>query len=135
MWDGHPARLCIGFRCVIAYYNAHTTGSDALLAGVPILTCPGKTFASRVGASSLTAAGLPELIVENLQEYEKLAVELPRSPTKMQQLKEKLAANKLTFPLFDTPRLAKNIEQAYQKMWEIYASGNSPQQIIIQESL
>ncbi len=130
------------------YYNAHTTGSDALVAGVPILTCPGRTFASRVGASLLTAAGLPELIAQNLQEYEKLAVELARSPTiveqlkqklvrshtKVQQLKEKLAANKLTFPLFDTPRLARNIEKAYQKMWEIYTSGNSPQQIIINDT-
>ncbi len=115
------------------YYNAHTTASDALWAGLPVLTCQGETFASRVAASLLSAIGLPELITTNLQEYEQLATSIAHSPTQLQQLKQKLAAHRLTYPLFDTPRFTRNLEFAYRKMWEIYAAGKSPQAIEVND--
>ncbi|MHC5728956.1 MAG: O-linked N-acetylglucosamine transferase family protein, partial [Nostoc sp.] len=111
------------------YYNAHTTASDALWAGLPIITCIGKTFASRVAASLLTAVGLPDLITNNLEQYEQLAIHLAHSPTALQEIKQKLAQNRTTYPLFDTPRFTRNLEQAYFAMWEIYAVGNPPQTI------
>jgi predicted O-linked N-acetylglucosamine transferase (SPINDLY family) len=76
------------------YYNAHTTGSDALWAGLPIITCHGATFPSRVGASLLTAIGLPELINKNLEEYKNLAINLAKSPDKLHEIKQKLAQNR-----------------------------------------
>ncbi len=115
------------------YYNAHSTATDALWAGVPIITCPGATFAARVTASLLTAIGLPELITRNLEEYEELAIDLATSDGKMQQLKQKLAKNRHTYPLFDTPSLTRNLEQAYRSMWEIYADGKSPSPIKIRD--
>jgi protein O-GlcNAc transferase len=115
------------------YYNAHTTASDALWAGLPVITCPGKTFASRVAASLLTAVGLPELITNNLEQYEELAIHLAHSPAELSQLKQKLAANRTTYPLFDTPRFTRNLEQAYRAMWETYAAGKLPQAIDVRE--
>lgn len=100
------------------YYNGHTTGSDALWAGVPVVTCPGMTFSSRVGASLLRAVGLPELIVPDLVAYENLAVRLAVDPQKLANVKQKLAKNLPTAPLFDTDRFAADLEQLYEGMWE-----------------
>ncbi|MEH1941448.1 MAG: TIGR03032 family protein [Nostoc sp.] len=111
------------------YCNAHTTASDALWAGLPVVTCIGKTFASRVGASLLRAVGLPDLIANNLEQYEQLAIHLGRFPTALQELKQRLAQNRTTYPLFDTPRFTRNLELAYFAMWEIYAAGNPPKTI------
>ncbi len=111
------------------YYNAHTTASDALWAGLPLITCPGETFASRVAASLLTAIGLSELIVGTLQEYTDLAIHLANAPKELRALKDKLAKNRTTYPLFDTPLFTLNLERAYTAMWEIYALGNSPELI------
>ncbi len=97
-------------------YNAHTTASDALWAGVPLLTCPGDTFASRVAASLLTAVGLPELIVEHFGEYEDLAVALAKDPARLEALRGKLAANRADAPLFKTEAFARDIEAAYLHM-------------------
>jgi len=102
--------------------NAHTTASDALWAGLPVLTCTGQAFASRVAASLLHAIELPELVTTNIKEYEDLAVELAHNPTKLQQLKDKLAANRLTTPLFDTELFASNLENCYSSMLERYHS-------------
>jgi predicted O-linked N-acetylglucosamine transferase (SPINDLY family) len=113
------------------YYNAHTTGSDALWAGLPIITCLGETFPSRVGASLLTAIGLPELITKNLEEYKNLAINLAKSPDKLHEIKQKLAQNRLTYPLFETLRFTRNLEKAYRTMWDIYAAGKSPEMIRI----
>ena len=113
--------------------NAHTTASDALWAGVPLITCPGETFTSRVAASLLTAANLPELIVANLAEYQRLALKLARHPRQLQQAREKLAANRKSCPLFDTPRFVGYLEQAYQAMWERYLAGKKAKSIVIQE--
>ncbi|WP_017721012.1 O-linked N-acetylglucosamine transferase, SPINDLY family protein [Kamptonema formosum] len=130
----HLARLKLADLVLDTYcYNAHTTASDALWVGVPVLTCPGQTFASRVGASLLSAVGLPELIAGDLREYETMAVRLGKNAGELQQLREKLAANRLTYPLFDTRRFVINLEKAYRAMWEIYAAGGKPQMILVRE--
>ena len=97
-------------------YNAHATACDALWAGLPVLTLKGTAFAGRVAASLLTAAGLPELIAETAQAYEALALSLARDPARLTALREKLAANRATAPLFDTVRFARNLEKAYAQM-------------------
>ena len=98
--------------------NAHTTASDALWAGLPVLTCLGKTFAGRVAASLLHAIGLPELVTNSFEEYEALAFHLATHPDSLAAIKARLAANRLTHPLFDTPRLCRNLEAVYIDMWE-----------------
>ena len=94
-------------------YNAHTTASDALWAGLPVLTCMGESFASRVAASLLNAIEMPELITSSLQEYEELAIALGKDPQRIQALKQKLENNKLTTPLFDSSLFTKDIENLY----------------------
>lgn len=91
--------------------NAHTTASDALYAGLPLLTCSGNSFASRVAGSLLTTIGLPELITNNLIDYEHKTVELISNPTLLAEIKKRLQKNKNTTPLFDTQRYAKDWEQ------------------------
>ncbi|MBV8653301.1 MAG: tetratricopeptide repeat protein [Alphaproteobacteria bacterium] len=104
-------------------YNAHTTASDALWAGLPVLTCPGETFASRVAASLLDAVGLPELATSSLADYEALALRLATDPASLAALKAKLAANRLTTPLFDSARFTRHLEAAYRQMWEMWREG------------
>jgi predicted O-linked N-acetylglucosamine transferase (SPINDLY family) len=99
-------------------YNAHTTASDALWAGVPILTCMGKTFPGRVGASLLHALDLPELITYSTEEYEAQAVKLALNTDQIEVIKNKLAENTLTQPLFDSRLFARNIEDAYLNMYQ-----------------
>jgi predicted O-linked N-acetylglucosamine transferase (SPINDLY family) len=99
-------------------YNAHTTASDALWAGLPVVTTPGHSFPARVAASILTAAGLPELIAPNLSSYESLALELATHPERLRAIREKLAHNRQTTPLFDTARFTRNLEAAYRTMLE-----------------
>jgi predicted O-linked N-acetylglucosamine transferase (SPINDLY family) len=91
----------------------------------------GRSFASRVAASLLNAIGLPELITNTQEEYEALAIELALNPKKLAQIKLKLANNRLTTPLFDTPLFTKNIEAAYIKMYERYQAGLEPDHISI----
>jgi len=98
--------------------NAHTTASDALWAGLPVLTCTGEAFASRVAASLLNAIELPELVTTNIKDYEDLAIELAQNSAKLKQLKEKLARNRLTTPLFNTDLFASNIEALFSLMTE-----------------
>jgi predicted O-linked N-acetylglucosamine transferase (SPINDLY family) len=107
-------------------YNAHATAVDALWAGLPVLTCLGETFAGRVAGSLLHAVGLPELITNSLAEYEALAVKLARDRDLLTSLKAKLATNRLTHPLFNTQRLTRNIEAAYETMWKRFQSGQLP---------
>jgi protein O-GlcNAc transferase len=108
-------------------YNAHTTASDALWAGVPMLTCLGNTFPARVGASLLNAVGLPELITGSLEEYEARALELARDLGQLAVLRARLAANRTTEPLFDTQRTCRNLEAAYTAMWRRHESGLPPE--------
>lgn len=95
-------------------YNAHTTASDALWAGLPVLTCPGRGFASRVAASLLQAVDLPELVTDSWAAYETLALALATDPPRLAALREKLAAQRRHTPLFDTERSTRDIETLYQ---------------------
>ncbi len=97
-------------------YNAHTTCSDALWAGLPVVTCYGKAFQSRVAASLLKAIDLPELITTRLGDYEAKALELATHPALLQATREKLQRNRLTTPLYDSDHFRKNIEAAYVAM-------------------
>jgi protein O-GlcNAc transferase len=110
-------------------YNAHTTASDALWAGLPVLTLLGSTFPGRVAASLLHAVGLPELITSTAQAYEDLAVEFAAKPEKLVAIKRKLANNRLTTPLFDTELYARRLDAAYAAMYERYRAGLSPDHI------
>src|SRR5208282_4525676 len=115
-------------------YNAHTTASDALWVGLPVLTCLGETFAGRVAASLLTAIHLPELITTTLEDYGRLAIELATNPEKLAIIKSKLAENRLTAPLFDTKLFTKHIEAAYTAMYERHKAGSAPDHIVIPNS-
>jgi len=111
--------------------NAHTTASDALWAGLPLLTLLGETFAGRVAASLLTAIHLPELITTTVEAYEKMAVDLATHPEKLAAIKGKLTKNRLTTPLFDTKIFTKHIEAAYTAIYERHQAGLAPDQIVI----
>lgn len=113
-------------------YNAHTTTSDALWAGVPVLACPGRAFASRVAASLVTAAGLPEMVVDSPQAYVDTAVALAHDPERLSALKAKLLRARTEAPLFDTERFARHIEAAYKTMYERYHAGLPPDHIRVQ---
>jgi predicted O-linked N-acetylglucosamine transferase (SPINDLY family) len=97
-------------------YNAHTTASDALWAGLPVLTCAGRSFASRVGASLLNAVGLEEMVTSSLDDYKQRAIEFALYPQGLAVVKTKLAANRLSAPLFDGKLFTKHIEDAYRQM-------------------
>lgn len=126
--DQHLARLKLADLFLDSLpYNAHTTASDALWAGLPLLTCCGSTFPGRVAASLLTAAGLPELIAESLDAYEAMAIRLAHDSAAMHALKQKLAGNRLSCPLFDTDRFRRNIEAAYTAMIAAQKRGEAPQ--------
>ena len=112
-------------------YNAGATASDALWAGLPVITCIGESFASRMAASLLTAINLPELITNTRAEYGILAIELATNRVKHQNIKNKLAANRLTTPLFDTPLFTRHIEDAYTEMYERYQNDLLPDHIEI----
>jgi predicted O-linked N-acetylglucosamine transferase (SPINDLY family) len=116
-------------------YNAHTTASDSLWAGVPVLTRIGETFAGRVAASILKAVGLPELVVETSQAYEDLAIELATNREKLSGLRKKLADNLSTTPLFDTRRYTRNIESAYAEMHRRTQAGLAPEAIDLYTSI
>ena len=107
-------------------YNAHTTAADALWAGLPLVTCAGNTFAARVAGSLLHAIGLPELVTENLQDYEFLALQLARDPARLADTKARLIRNRNTYPLFDTARFTRHLEAAYMSMVERHRRGESP---------
>ena len=107
-------------------FNAGTTASDALWAGVPVLTCAGEAFAARMAGSLLQALGLPELITHSLEDYEALALKLATTPTQMTAIRARLADRRLNSPLFDTARFCRHLEAAYLGMWERQQSGRPP---------
>jgi predicted O-linked N-acetylglucosamine transferase (SPINDLY family) len=114
-------------------YNAHTTTSDALWVGLPVLTCAGGTFAGRVAGSLLRAIDLPELITRSLEEYEALARHLASNPARLAAIRAKLARNRLTTPLFDTDRFRRNLEAAYLEMWRRWQRGEEPRAFAVGE--
>lgn len=106
--------------------NAHATASDALWAGLPVLTCLGNTFAGRVGASLLRAVGLPELVTESLPEYEASALSLARDPERLGAVKTRLAQNRFSQPLFDTAGFTRGLEAAFETIWRRQQAGLAP---------
>jgi predicted O-linked N-acetylglucosamine transferase (SPINDLY family) len=113
-------------------YNAHTTASDALWAGVPVLACRGATFAGRVAASLLQAVGLPELVMDGLADYEAGALRLATDASLLGAIRCKLEQNRRTHPLFDTDRFRGHIETAYATMWDILQRGGGPQNFSVE---
>jgi predicted O-linked N-acetylglucosamine transferase (SPINDLY family) len=130
----HLARHCLAdlfldtFKC-----NAHTTASDALWAGLPLITKMGKGFPSRVAGSLLNAIGLPELITQTVEEYEKLALDLANDSNHINLIKEKIIKNRLIKPLFDTELFTIHLESGYQQVYRNYLNGKSPETIYITE--
>lgn len=112
-------------------YNAHTTASEALWVGMPLVTIAGETFASRVGASLLTAVELPELIASNLIEYEDLIISLAKSPQKLKEMRQNLISKRLTLPLFNIIGYVKDLESAYKVMNMRYMQKKKPDHIFI----
>ena len=112
-------------------YNAHTTASDALRMGLPVLTCIGNSFASRVAASLLNAVNLPELITTTQEQYESLAIQLATHPEKLKIIKDKLVNNLPIAPLYDTPLFTQQLESAYLTMYERYQQGLDPDDIYV----
>jgi predicted O-linked N-acetylglucosamine transferase (SPINDLY family) len=110
--------------------NAHTTASDSLWAGLPLITLRGESFASRVASSLLSAADLPELITDTQSDYESLAIDLANDPLKLKEYKSRLLNNRLTMPIFNTQCTTKNIELAYIQMMERYWNGLLPDKIV-----
>jgi predicted O-linked N-acetylglucosamine transferase (SPINDLY family) len=98
-------------------YGAHTTANDALLAGLPVLTCAGETLVSRICGSQLSAIGLAELITTSFADYEALALKLATAPGVLEGYRQRLAANRATAPLFDMARYARNFEEAMERIW------------------
>jgi len=130
--DDHLARICLADLFVDTLpYNAHTTASDALWAGVPALTSPGGTLAGRVAASLLQAIGLPEMVAQSLDEYETIALNLARDPSALRALKAKLARNRGLYPLFDTVRFTRHLEAAFAEMWERCQRGEPPRHFAV----
>ena len=115
-------------------YNAHTTASDALWMGLPVLTQRGESFAGRVAASLLKAIDLSELITHTAREYEEMAISFGHDPARLEVIRKQLVRNRRVMPLFDTPRLTKAIESAYSEMFERYHAGLPPDHIDVESA-
>src|SRR5262249_51167183 len=123
----HLSRLALGDLFLDSLpYNAHTTASDALWAGLPVITCRGTTFPGRVAASLLRAVGLPELITDNLDEYEALALKLAGDRERLQSYRRHLSSNPAALRLFDTRRTTRHIEHAFAEMMARWQQGLAP---------
>jgi predicted O-linked N-acetylglucosamine transferase (SPINDLY family) len=114
------------------HVNAHTTAAESLRMGLPLVTCPGRTFITRVAASMLTAAGLPELIATSLEDYQAIAIRLARDPTALAEIRDRLRAALPTCPLFDTARFTRHFEQALSGMWQRHLRGAPPASFAIE---
>jgi len=123
----HLARLAVADLFLDTLpYNAHTLTSDALWGGCPVITCAGRAFPGRVAASLLRAIGLPELVTQTLPDYEALALRLALNPPGLRAIREKLRANRLTTPLFDSRRFTRHVESAFETMWRMQLAGEPP---------
>jgi len=132
--EDHLARHRLaGLALDTRIYNGHTTTTDALWSGIPVVTLQGNHYASRASSSILTAIGLPELIAHSLTEYEQIAVRLATQPDAIRSIRQKLAKNRITNPLFNTPEFVINLEKVYKAMWEIFLAGKSPREVRIEE--
>jgi predicted O-linked N-acetylglucosamine transferase (SPINDLY family) len=126
-YDDHLARYRLAdiFLDTLPF-NAGTTASDALWAGLPVITCAGEAMAARMAGSLLNAVGLPELVVHSLAAYQSLALRLAADQRLLAEVRHKLARNRDRFPLFDTDRFRRHVESAYQTMWDIHQRGEKP---------
>jgi predicted O-linked N-acetylglucosamine transferase (SPINDLY family) len=113
-------------------YNAHATASDALWAGLPLLTCMGETFAGRVAASLLRALDLPQLVTTTREQYEATAIELASDPARLAEFKARLRRNRLTMPLFNTEQYTRHLENAYTQVYERYQADLNPEHIYVE---
>jgi predicted O-linked N-acetylglucosamine transferase (SPINDLY family) len=111
--------------------NAHTTASDSLWAGLPLLTLAGRSFAARVAGSLLHAVGLPELVTETLAEYEQAALRLAHQPKELQAIRRRLQNARSGSALFDTDRMRRDLEAAYLQMWDIKSCGEAPRSFCV----
>jgi predicted O-linked N-acetylglucosamine transferase (SPINDLY family) len=114
-------------------YNAHTTASDALWAGLPVLTLAGKSFPSRVAASLLNTIGLPDLITTTQEEYERKAIELAHDPIRLMEMKQRLNTSRLSSPLFNGKLFARHLESAYENMYDRYQADLPPDHIYVEK--
>ena len=132
-YEGHLERLtCADLFLDTLPFNAGATASDVLWAGVPLLTCVGEAFASRMAGSLLRAAGLSELITYSLEEYERRAVELIRAPEKLAHLRQRVEAARKSSALFDTERYTRKLEAAFEIMWQRSQLGEPPSHIAVE---
>jgi protein O-GlcNAc transferase len=123
----HLARLaCADLMLDTRLYNGHTTTTDALLAGVPVVALEGRHFASRVSASILRAHGMEQLIADSLDTFHARALELARDGDRRTALRASLASARGTAPLFDPKRVAGGLERLYRSMWDRAAAGEPP---------
>jgi predicted O-linked N-acetylglucosamine transferase (SPINDLY family) len=106
--------------------NAHTTASDALWSGLPIVTCAGETFASRVAASLLISMDMPDCVTYDLNSYEQKIVALLEVPQRLTTIRERVAKGRTESPLFDTVTTARHLEMAYEQMMKNYESEIAP---------
>ena len=128
--EDHLARQRLaGLALDTRIYNGHTTTTDALWAGVPVITLQGSHYASRASSSILTAIGMPELIAHSLAEYEQTVVRLATQPDSLRSVRQKLVKNRITQPLFNTPKFVMYLEKAYKAMWEIFLAGEKPREV------
>jgi protein O-GlcNAc transferase len=132
--DEHLARLALADLALdTRICNGHTTTSDALWAGVPVVALRGRHFASRVAASLLEAVGLPETVTGSMEDYEALALKLSEDEPMRAALRGKLQRQRLVWPLFDTQRFARNLEAGFAEAWSIVAAGEAPRPILVQD--
>ena len=132
--DEHLARQKLADLFIDTFvYNAHTTATEALWAGLPVVTKLGQGFAARVAGSLLNAVGLPELITETEKSYEALILHLATNPDDLSKIKQKLATNRLSKPLFDTEQYTRHLEEGYRQAYQNYFDGKAPQTIIVKK--
>jgi predicted O-linked N-acetylglucosamine transferase (SPINDLY family) len=130
----HVARIALADLCLdTAPVNGATTTSDALWAGVPVVTCAGHSFVSRMAGSLLSAAGLAELITTDREEYESLALALARNPERLGELRTRLRDSRSTCRLFDADRTRRHLESAFLTMWQRTQQGQPPAGFMVQE--
>ncbi|KAJ0703041.1 putative protein O-GlcNAc transferase [Helianthus annuus] len=136
MKNEHIRRSSLADLCLdTPLCNAHTTGTDVLWAGLPMVTLPLEKMATRVAGSLCLATGVGEdMIVNSMKEYEDRAVYLALNRLKLQELTNKLKLSRLSCPLFDTSRWVKNLERSYLKMWNLHCSGQQPQHFKVTEN-
>ena len=132
--ERHLARLALADLFLdTSPYNAHTTASDALWSGLPVLTFSEETFASRVGMSILYAANLPELVAKSANDYQQMAIHFANSPDTLISLRKRLALTKSSAPLFDTPTYVENLESAFVKAFCMHLENQEPAHISIEK--